>query len=463
MDSLRYANVAGFEPVFFRRELTDIKMPGGLWDEAMNLYTSILGTNVKINNSQYKLSVKNGMSVQFKGIAHAKDLIGLQGLQSGGIYFDELTTFSEEMFWFLFSRNRNRADVGIPPYIKSTCNPDPDSFVARLIEWYIGTDGFPIPERAGKVRYMIRNAGEVFMYDDFADCYRANKTFLLQQSKDFGVRPETLVRTFSFVPGKISDNKALLANNPSYLASLLALDENERARYLDGNWKVKIDSKALCNYEKLIELSTNYTETGKRYITCDPSGFGRDLTVMMVWDGWTIIEVHVWKKTDSVDVYNEIEKLRERHKVPTNRVVIDADGVGHSTAKLARYQRFHGGHKSMTDPKSRLREDFRNLKTQCCYRIADRINVNDVAIRLTRDTSSFEGQHGYKMLVQGRVYTYEDLIRADLRAWKKEQSGDGKKAMIDKDKQKEILGRSPDFGDNVMMREFIELLPDSFK
>lgn len=56
--------------------------------------------------------------------------------------------------------SRNRSTCGVRPYIRATCNPDADSWVAELIAWWIDQDtGYPIPERSGRIRYFIR-------YDD---------------------------------------------------------------------------------------------------------------------------------------------------------------------------------------------------------------------------------------------------------------------------------------------------------
>ncbi|WP_234836037.1 hypothetical protein [Sinorhizobium meliloti] len=43
----------------------------------------------------------------------------------------------------------------------------------------------------------------------------------------------------TFVPAKLSDNRALMAADPSYLASLMALPTVERERLLGGNWKIR--------------------------------------------------------------------------------------------------------------------------------------------------------------------------------------------------------------------------------
>ena len=60
-------------------------------------------------------------------------------------------------------------------------------------------------------------------------------------------RPEELPPGFerprpisvTFIPAKVFDNPALLRVNPDYLAWLLSLPLLERARLLEGNWKIR--------------------------------------------------------------------------------------------------------------------------------------------------------------------------------------------------------------------------------
>jgi hypothetical protein len=50
----------------------------------------------------------------------------------------------------------------VRPYIRATCNPDADSWVADFLAWWIDPEtGLPIPERAGVVRYYIRVADKI--------------------------------------------------------------------------------------------------------------------------------------------------------------------------------------------------------------------------------------------------------------------------------------------------------------
>jgi predicted phage terminase large subunit-like protein len=48
--------------------------------------------------------------------------------------------------------------------------------------------------------------------------------------------PDVGPKSFTFIPGQVTDNQILLANNPEYYASLQALPEVERSRLLFGCW-----------------------------------------------------------------------------------------------------------------------------------------------------------------------------------------------------------------------------------
>lgn len=55
---------------------------------------------------------------------------------------------------------------GVRPYVRATCNPDADSWVAEFISWWIDPEtGFAIPERAGVLRWFIR-IGDTIIWGD---------------------------------------------------------------------------------------------------------------------------------------------------------------------------------------------------------------------------------------------------------------------------------------------------------
>ena len=128
--------------------------------------------------------------------------------------------------------SRNRTTCGVTPFIRATCNPDADSWVADFISWWIDQDtGYPIPERSGKIRYFVRRGEEIFW---------ANKKETLWKRFNLNTPEEKKEpRSVTFIMSSIYDNKILLDTNPEYLANLKALPEVERERLLHGNWKIK--------------------------------------------------------------------------------------------------------------------------------------------------------------------------------------------------------------------------------
>ena len=230
MEPLRHAGVKDFGAVIFRRTTVQVRNQGGLWDESVGLYP-LLGATPREHVLDWQF--RSGASVAFAHLEHDKTVLNWQGSQIPLIGFDELTHFTPAQFWYLVSRNRSTC--GVRPYIRATCNPEADSWVAEFIAWWIDQDtGLPIPERAGVLRWFVR-INDVLIWadepEDLAD--------YLDTHGD-PIPPKSL----TFVPAKLSDNPALTSVDPGYLANLMALPTVERERLLGGNWKIK-NTKAL--------------------------------------------------------------------------------------------------------------------------------------------------------------------------------------------------------------------------
>ncbi|HEY1044961.1 MAG TPA: terminase family protein [Bacteroidia bacterium] len=452
MEFLRHKNVENWGGVIFRRTMPQIKSEGGLWDTSTTLYP-FAGGSPKGSTSEW---IFKNSKLKFSHLEYEKDILNWQGSQIPFIGFDEVTHFTKKQFFYLLSRNRS--SCGVKPYVRCTCNPDPDSWVAEFIKWFIGEDGFPTKERCGKLRYFI-------MYQDNY-IWGNTKQEVIDQVPDIAsiakandVDVNDLVKSMTFIPGSIYHNKKLLEVNPEYLANLMAQDEALRAQLLDGNWKVRVDGLGLFDYYKCNDLFSNYADPGKKYITCDASRFGRDYTVVLVWSGWQVVKTIVYFKTEAYDIVNIIEAERKRFIIPKSNVLVDQDGVGDSTVKLGGYQGFHGGAQPMKDPETRIKENYKNLKTQCYYRASKKVNEGSALWTITPETVEINGIRGTKIKKGSEVVDIRDLIKADLRAIKRDKVDmDGKMQINSKEEQKAILnGRSPDFGDPFMMREWFDL------
>lgn len=233
LSALRYKNVRGFGCTIFRRNFNQIFAQGGLWDESLKIYQGIRGASPQMSLGRWKFCDKNGRiisTVKFAHIERDEDLAKWQGSQICEIGFDELTHFSEKAFFYMLSRNRS--SCGVTPFVRATCNPDADSWVAKFIEWWIDQDtGYPIPERSGKIRWFIRR-DEILHWANTKEELWEKFNLTTDEEK---AEP----RSVTFIMSRLQDNKELLKVNPQYLANLKALSVIERERLLHGNWKIK--------------------------------------------------------------------------------------------------------------------------------------------------------------------------------------------------------------------------------
>ena len=232
LEAMRHMNHPGFNAVIFRKEYTQITAPGGLWDSSRRIYSYIKGSS-SLKTPKFHWRFKSGATVSFAHLGRDEDCDGWQGSQIALIGFDELTHFSEYSFFYMLSRNRTMC--GIKPYVRATCNPDADSWVAEFIKWWIDQEtGYPIPDRSGKVRWMVRLNETIYWFDSREDAVEAAVENGMGEQE-----AATMPKSVTFIASTLQDNKILMKNDPGYLANLQALALVERERLLKGNWKIK--------------------------------------------------------------------------------------------------------------------------------------------------------------------------------------------------------------------------------
>lgn len=225
LEGLRHRNVKGWGGVIFRHNYNQITAEGGLWDASHKIY-DLVPDAVPGKTPKLHWTFGGGGRLNFAHISCDDDLSSWQGTEICYLGFDELTHFSRKQFLYMLSRNRTTC--GIRPYVRATCNPDADSWVADFISWWIDQDtGYPIPERSGLVRYMCVLNDTIY----FADT--AEKL-----SEEHGI-PIEQCKSVTFIASRLQDNKVLMESDPGYIANLNALLEVERERLLNGNWKIK--------------------------------------------------------------------------------------------------------------------------------------------------------------------------------------------------------------------------------
>lgn len=223
--------VRGYRAVIFRRTNPEITGGGGLWDESQAMYSAFGGTPRQLPHLAWWFEHASGKrgdrhKIEFRHLEYESDRFKHQGRQYAFIGFDELTHFEESQFWYLYGRARSMS--GVKPYVRATCNPDPDSFVAKLVAWWIGDDGYPVPERAGVIRWFVRVGGDALEWFD-------------TRAEAVAAHPESDPTSFTFIPSRLKDNKILTATDPGYRAKLMSMARTDRERLLGdedrgGNW-----------------------------------------------------------------------------------------------------------------------------------------------------------------------------------------------------------------------------------
>lgn len=443
LEFLRHIRDPGWGGVIFRRTSPQIRSEGGLWDTSMNIYPFV-GASPK--ESLLEWNFGTGPKLKFSHLEHEKNVLDWQGSQIPFIGFDELTHFSERMFWYLLSRNRSMC--GVKPYVRATCNPDPESWVYRLIEWWIDPEtGFPIPERDGVLRYLIRDGENYIWGDTEEEVIEKAKHFLEPVIERSGVAAKEFVKSVTFVSGSVYDNKELLSVNPAYLANLLSQDEQTRKQLMDGNWKVVLSDIDIYDYYSFAGLFENRYQVNAegRFITADIALKGSNKFVVGVWYGRLLQDLLIMDKSKGNEVIEGIERMAKLHKVQNRHIAYDNDGVGGFV------DGFIKGSVPFVNGAAALNGDnYQHLKAQCFYRSGDNVGAGEMKINPIVANMMYDD----KMTVRQRFMYERKAIKRD------KTDSDGKLSIIKKEQMKVILnGDSPDLMDMLMMREYFDLKP----
>ena len=224
LEAARHISNPKYQAIIFRRESVQITSPGGLRDTSLDIYPH-LGGEYRAQPTP-RWIFPSGAQITMAHLNSEDQVLAYQGSQMALICYDELCHFSKFQFFYMLSRARSMS--GIKSYIRGTCNPDPDSWVAHFISWWIDPDtGFPIKERRGVLRYMFRVNDEIIWAD-------SKQELMSQHGCD-----EMDIMSVTFISSKATDNPLGLKTDPSYIGRLKALSKVERARLLDGNWLMR--------------------------------------------------------------------------------------------------------------------------------------------------------------------------------------------------------------------------------
>lgn len=222
------------------------------------------------------------------------------------------------------------------------------------------------------------------------------------------------------------------------------------AEYIDN-------AGALFKYDALVDVFTNtVTKTGAKYLIVDIADDGSDKTIFSFWEDLEEYQREEYERLNTESIIGKIREYAAEHRIPYSHIAVDAIGVGAGVSSSSMLDGIIGFKSSyaaiktdldivrlpnvsyLNDPMAPRFSEYKNLRSQCLFTLADLINNHKLASRC-------EGKQ--KEVVIEELATYQDASK-----------GDGKRMATPKEDVKLALGRSPDASDTWIMRMYFHIM-----
>ena len=188
MEATRFVSEPDYRAIIFRRTFPQLQE---IIDRCWKWYPKLGG---EYRATEHRWWFPSGAKIALSHMQHDADKYNHQGKEYHGCFFDELTQFLETQYLYLISRVRG-VNPDIPLRMRATTNPG--------------------------------GIGHVWVRERFVDVAPPGETF---------IDPESGLSR-AFVPAKVTDNPAIVENDPGYIRRLEALPHVEKLRLLHGDWK----------------------------------------------------------------------------------------------------------------------------------------------------------------------------------------------------------------------------------
>lgn len=317
MHHLKYVKDPNYRGYVVRRNATMLMKSGGLFDEAKYLY-KMFDKRVQIKLKEQKFVFPSGAEIAFAHYENDAAADQWQGIQISSVLYDEATQADEAHILWLLSRLRSKAKM--TGKLALTCNPSPDSYLRKWVDWYLYPKdhefaGRPNPDRDGKVRYFIRKHNQMIWADteqELFDKYGAS------------CRP----MSFQFISATIKDNPPLLELNPDYLTNLENLKYVEKERLLFGNWDARPEGSGYWKRDwcEIVELPPMITERKVR--SWDIAGsVPSETNPSPDWTAGTLVS------KDKYGTYyvEDVQRFQKRHGEVLQKIIETAKADGADT------------------------------------------------------------------------------------------------------------------------------------
>ena len=253
-------------------------------------------------------------------------------------------------------------------------------------------------------------------------------------------REQKLSTDFAFIQSLYGDNPHTAEEYGEQLEQIT--DKATKQRLMYGNWEYEDDANALMDYDSLTDLFTNTVDDStQRFLIADIARYGQDKTVIMLWKGYKVYKIEAWEKQGLDVTADRIKELAIQEKIPYSHILVDEDGVGGGIVDILRGIKGFVNNSSPIHKTSKVmeKENYRNLKTQCAYMLAKEVVNRNISIDCENE-----------VIRQTIIEELEQIKTKDI-------DKEGKLQLMPKEEVKEMIGRSPDYSDCLLMRMYYKI------
>ena len=436
-----------FHAVILRNEKDDLQ---SLVTDSYKLFSQFGTYNKSQNDMTWNFDNGGWLKFSYYAGAYEDFKTRFQGRQYAYICIDEGTQCPYKKFKYLLTNNRNAARIRNRFWI--TCNPDPESWVRKFIDWWVDDDGYIDMERNGKIRYCFMDGDtpdSIYWGDTREEVYKQCKGIIDKLWKDeyegLGYsKLEMFIKSATFIRADVSENIKLISTDASYIANLAQQDEEQRQRDLEANWNWKSAGDDMVKAEDLAAIFENAIQLGDgiRRASADIAFTGGDNFVMWLWEGNHCRDLVVLRLNAKTLVSVVKAKLKEWGVEECN-FTYDMQGIGqyfkgffpeavpfnNQAAPIAQNRHEEEGIKYL----------YKDLKSQCAFLFYEAIKNKTISIDSDLLDRKYSGNGFEKVPLRQILQKERKSLRRD------EESHDRGFKLLSKKIAKRYVGHSPDF------------------
>nr|DAT65144.1 MAG TPA: terminase large subunit [Caudoviricetes sp.] len=465
METLKDIRNSDFHGLILRKEKNDLD---SIISDSYKVYSQFGIYNKSQNDMTWNFQNGGWLKFSYYAGAYQDFKNRFQGRQYAYIAIDEGTQIEYKKFKYLLTNNRNASRIRNRFWI--TCNPDPESWVRKFIDWWVDEEGYIIPERDCQIRYCFMDGDtpdSIFWGNTREEVYEQCSELIDSLWKDsyeeLGyTKLDMFIKSVTFIRADVSENIKLISTDASYIANLAQQDEEQRMRDLEANWNWKAAGDDMVKIEDLEGIFNNSMQLDDEVhrASADIAFTGGDNFVMWHWIGRHTKDLIVMR-LDSKTIVSVVQSKLREWGVEECNFTYDMQGIGqyfkgffpnavpfnNQAAPIALDRKEEEG----------IRYLYKDLKSQCAFMFYTEIKERGISIEPALLDRKFSG-NGFKNVPLRQILMKE---RKSLR--RDDTSSDKGFKLLPKKLAKRYVGHSPDFWESWFYIEIFRLTKKKHK